>query len=121
MPYLQGMPAATLLLGCTFYGVQSGIINSLAAQTSSPQLRWSPCQDVPDTECAGLDVPMDYARPDGPQFTLRLGRLPALHPGHRKGVLLSYPAGRAPGSRRSSSARTGKRSMSMSLGVSGIS
>jgi len=38
-------------------------------------------------------VPVDHARPDGPQLTLRLGRVPALDPTQRKGVLLIIPGG----------------------------
>src|SRR6516162_471445 len=45
-----------------------------AQLSAPPELHWSACPDVPDTECAGLEVPVDPARPDGVQFTLRLGR-----------------------------------------------
>lgn len=62
------------------------------AATPTP-LRWAPCDDVPDTECAGLAVPVDPANPTGPKFTLRLGRVPASDPAHRKGVLLFIPGG----------------------------
>jgi pimeloyl-ACP methyl ester carboxylesterase len=60
---------------------------------ASPELHWSACRDVPDTECAGLDVPIDPARPDGTQLTLRLGRVPATDPARKKGVLLFIPGG----------------------------
>jgi pimeloyl-ACP methyl ester carboxylesterase len=60
---------------------------------SSQELHWSPCRDLTGIECAGLEVPIDPARPDGTQFTLRLGRVPATDPAHRKGVLLFIPGG----------------------------
>ena len=60
---------------------------------ASPELHWSACRDVPDTECAGLDVPIDPARPDGTQLTLRLGRVPATDLARKKGVLLFIPGG----------------------------
>ncbi len=63
------------------------------AQSGQPALTWAPCGDVPDTECARLQVPVDYANPDGAKFTLRLGRAPALDPAKRKGVLLILPGG----------------------------
>jgi pimeloyl-ACP methyl ester carboxylesterase len=63
------------------------------AQTAQPVLSWAPCGDVPDTECAGLQLPIDYDHPDGAKFTLRLGRAPALDPAKRKGVLLIPPGG----------------------------
>jgi pimeloyl-ACP methyl ester carboxylesterase len=59
----------------------------------SPELRWYPCRDVPDTECAGLEVPVDPARPNGAQLTLRLGRVPATDPARKKAVLLFIPGG----------------------------
>jgi pimeloyl-ACP methyl ester carboxylesterase len=60
---------------------------------SSPQLRWSACRDVPDVECAGLEVPVDPARPDAGQLTIRLGRVPATDAARKKGVLLFIPGG----------------------------
>jgi pimeloyl-ACP methyl ester carboxylesterase len=61
---------------------------------SSPQvLQWTACPNIPDTECAGLDVPVDPARPDGEHFALRLGRAAAKDPAQRKGVLLMIPGG----------------------------
>jgi pimeloyl-ACP methyl ester carboxylesterase len=65
-------------------GAQSG---------SSRELHWSACRDLPDIECAGLELPIDPARPDGTQFTLRLGRVSATDPARKKGVLLFIPGG----------------------------
>ena len=62
-------------------------------QTAKPELKWSACGDVPETDCAGLEVPIDYAKPNGAKFTLRLGRAPAVNPAKRKGVLLILPGG----------------------------
>src|SRR5262249_7337493 len=64
-----------------------------AQRGSSSQLRWSACRDVPDVECAGLEVPVDPGRPDAAQFTIRLGRVPATDPARKKGVLLFIPGG----------------------------
>jgi hypothetical protein len=60
---------------------------------SAPELHWSACRDVPDTECAELEVPVDPTRPDDAQFTLRLGRVAATDPARKKGVLLFIPGG----------------------------
>jgi hypothetical protein len=49
-----------------------------SSQTGKPELAWAPCGDVPDTECAGLQVPIDYAAPDGAKITLRIGRARAM-------------------------------------------
>jgi pimeloyl-ACP methyl ester carboxylesterase len=64
-----------------------------AQLSAPPELHWSACPDVPDTECAGLEVPVDPARPDGVQFTLRLGRARATDPARKEGVLLFIPGG----------------------------
>ena len=66
------------------------------AATASPvssSLQWGPCDDVPDAECASIDVPIDPAQPDGDQLSLRLARLPALDPSHSQGSLLLIPGG----------------------------
>jgi pimeloyl-ACP methyl ester carboxylesterase len=70
-----------------------GLGAAALGQTATPALEWAPCGDVPDTECAGLEVPLDYANPNGAKITLRLGRAPALDPAKRKGVLLFIPGG----------------------------
>ena len=68
-------------------------MGTASAQTAKPELTWAPCGDVPDTECAGLLVPIDYAKPDGAKITLRIARAPALDAAKRKGVLLLLPGG----------------------------
>ena len=60
---------------------------------AAPVLQWSACPDVPKTECASLDVPVDPARPDGAKFALRLGRVPAANAAEKKGMLLILPGG----------------------------
>jgi pimeloyl-ACP methyl ester carboxylesterase len=72
--------------------------NHAAAQVATPvgapgALHWEPCDDVPDAECAWLEVPIDPAQPDGPQLNLRLARLPALDASRSQGSLLIIPGG----------------------------
>jgi pimeloyl-ACP methyl ester carboxylesterase len=68
-------------------------MGTACAQTATPELTWAPCGDVPDTECADLPVPIDYAAPDGAKITLRIARAPAADAAKRKGVLLLLPGG----------------------------
>ena len=68
----------------------TGAANS---QTAKPELTWAPCGDIPDTECAGLPVPIDYARPGDGTMTLRLGRAPSVDAAKRGSVLLLLPGG----------------------------
>jgi pimeloyl-ACP methyl ester carboxylesterase len=63
------------------------------AQSARPNLEWTACGDVPDTECAGLQVLIDYAKPNGAKITLRLGRAPAVDPAKHEGMLLLLPGG----------------------------
>jgi len=93
--------ALLVAVGLTLFGLHPAVgaaPSGAVDAASAPQaLHWTACPNIPDTECTGLDVPVDTARPDGPRFTLRLGRLPALDPAQRKGVLLFIPGGPGPG------------------------
>lgn len=68
-----------------------------AAPPGPPALQWAPCDDIPDVECATIEVPVDHANPDGPQIPLRLGRLPNTDPTQYRGTLLIIPGGPGPG------------------------
>jgi pimeloyl-ACP methyl ester carboxylesterase len=51
-----------------------------AATTTEPTLSWGECPGGPGTvgmQCASLQVPVDWERPDGRKITLMVGRLPA--------------------------------------------
>ncbi len=66
------------------------------AATQAPaqaSLQWAPCDDVPDTECANLQVPVDPAQPDGTTFALRIARVPGVDPAQKRGMLLIIPGG----------------------------
>ena len=91
MPYRVLVPLLILLAAELTFSLRSPAAR--AQPRSAPELHWSTCRDVPDTECAGLEVPVDPARPDGAQFILRLGRVPATDPARKKGVLLFIPGG----------------------------
>ncbi|WP_053174592.1 alpha/beta fold hydrolase [Nonomuraea sp. SBT364] len=72
--------ASTLLLG------------SLVVVPSAPG--WAPCpgDDVPaGLVCASVDVPVDWARPDGRRITLQIAKLPAT--GARTGTVFAVPGG----------------------------
>lgn len=94
------MPHRLLLLAAVaLVLLRDGAHRSSAApaQPATP-LQWGPCDDIPgDMQCATIQVPVDYARPDGPRFGLRLGRLPATDPARKRGSLLIIPGGPGPG------------------------
>ncbi|MEU8638399.1 alpha/beta hydrolase [Amycolatopsis sp. NPDC048633] len=66
------------------------------AQAAPGALEWGACPaDVtaPGLECATLDVPLDYRKPDGRQIEVAVSRLKSTNPAHRRGVLLTNPGG----------------------------
>src|SRR5215813_6320202 len=83
----------TVLVGAVLLAATLTLAGPQPRAGAATVVRWSSCPDVADAECAGIDVPVDPARPNGPRFTLRLGRLPALDPAQRKGMLLGIPGG----------------------------
>src|ERR1700748_2365485 len=80
-----------LILATPF--VSSGLGSAAWAQSAQSHLEWVPCGDAPDSDCAGLQVPIDYADSNSVRITLRLGRAPAVDPANRRGVLLLLPGG----------------------------
>lgn len=65
----------------------------LGQQAAKPALTWSPCKDVKDTECTFIKVPIAHAKSDGAAIDLRLGRVAAVDPAHKRGMLLLIPGG----------------------------
>ena len=55
------------------------------------RLAWTDCRD--GHECAKLEVPLDYAAPEGDTITLALLRVPATEPDQRVGSLVVNPGG----------------------------
>jgi pimeloyl-ACP methyl ester carboxylesterase len=76
----------------------------VAVPAYGSQLDWRPCakvangwnQDDQATECAMVQVPLDYANPGGRQIKIAVTRLKATDQAHRRGVVLVNPGG--PGS-----------------------
>jgi pimeloyl-ACP methyl ester carboxylesterase len=88
---------ALLVVGIALAGwspaVRASQAATAAASPGPSALQWEPCTDVPDAECARLEVPVDPAQPDGTRLSLRLGRLPALDPSSSHGAMLIIPGG----------------------------
>nr|WP_184806474.1 alpha/beta hydrolase [Kribbella italica] len=76
---------------------QSVAAQSVAAPAASP-LQWGKCPafdppTVTQSECATLEVPLDYSAPDGAKIQLAVSRLSAADPAKRRGVLLTNSGG----------------------------
>jgi pimeloyl-ACP methyl ester carboxylesterase len=74
------LTAGLLALAC---GTKSG--------AADPRATFTPCEG--DYECATIEVPVDYANPDGPKLALALLRAPASDPGSRLGSVVVNPGG----------------------------
>lgn len=76
----------------------SSLVAFSAAQAQPPGLTFGPCpEDIskpyPAMQCANLDVPLDYSKPDGEKVQILVSKLPAKDPAKRRGILLTNPGG----------------------------
>ncbi|WP_405873000.1 alpha/beta hydrolase [Streptomyces sp. NBC_00005] len=77
-------------------GIVFGVVTPLSASAAEGPLEWTKCEGSgldPRQQCATLEVPMDYARPDGPKIDLAVSRIPSEKPSARRGALLLIPGG----------------------------
>ncbi|MEV0344651.1 alpha/beta fold hydrolase [Nonomuraea sp. NPDC050680] len=71
-------------------------MTSAASAARDAQPTWRDCagQGTPaGMQCAAIEVPVDWAKPDGLKVELDLARLPATEPAHRIGSVLGIPGG----------------------------
>ena len=57
------------------------------------EVTWSPCASRPQFDCATMEVPLDYAEPDGERIDIALLKVPAREPERRVGSLVVNPGG----------------------------
>jgi pimeloyl-ACP methyl ester carboxylesterase len=90
-------PAARASSGSTAIADEHGVALAAAraAATGVSFGRCAPATGLPaPIRCGTVSVPLDYARPDGPQIDLTIDRLPATGPeDQRQGPLLYNPGG----------------------------
>ncbi|MGW2158493.1 alpha/beta fold hydrolase [Nonomuraea sp. NPDC001699] len=73
-----------------------GMAPAASAAGNDGPLRWQDCESegVPaGMRCAAIDVPVDWAKPQGRKITLELARLPATEPPRRLGSVLGISSG----------------------------
>jgi pimeloyl-ACP methyl ester carboxylesterase len=69
---------------------------SKAPKLTVPEIAWTSCGDDPKLkpfQCATVEVPTDYDKPQGATTTIALTRLPASDPAHKVGTLFTNPGG----------------------------
>lgn len=54
---------------------------------------WQPCPDAEGVECAAIEVPLDWSKPDGATTHIGLAKRPAKDPANRLGSILVDPGG----------------------------
>ncbi|MDN0201050.1 alpha/beta hydrolase [Streptomyces sp. S.PNR 29] len=70
--------------------------SAVPGPAAAPPLEWSACDGTgldPRQQCATVQVPMDYADPDGPEIGIAISRIPAENPAARRGALFLIPGG----------------------------
>ncbi|NRQ33720.1 alpha/beta fold hydrolase [Nonomuraea sp. NN258] len=83
------------IIGVTVAAALAGMTPGASAAPDT-QPTWQDCagQGIPaGMQCAAIEVPVDWAEPDGPKVELDLARLPATEPAHRIGSVLGVPGG----------------------------
>ncbi|MCM1941930.1 alpha/beta hydrolase [Streptomyces sp. G3] len=88
--------AAIVGVSTALLGVTAPVTASATSAARPEPLTWSACEGTgvdPRQECATLDVPMDYADPDGPRIEMAVSRIPAEKPDARRGALLLIAGG----------------------------
>jgi pimeloyl-ACP methyl ester carboxylesterase len=81
---------------------------SVAAPTPAASARasggfsvdWATCDGAPGVQCGSLEVPLDWAAPEGARITVAVARRPADDPDRRVGTLFFNPGGPGDGATR---------------------
>ncbi|MEU9065537.1 alpha/beta hydrolase [Streptomyces sp. NPDC048306] len=88
--------AAIVGVSTALLGVTAPVTASATSAARPEPLTWSACEGTgvdPRQECATLDVPMDYADPDGSRIEMAVSRIPAEKPDARRGALVLIAGG----------------------------
>ncbi|WBB51982.1 alpha/beta hydrolase [Verrucosispora sp. WMMD573] len=82
-----------LLAGVTVGVVLAPLATSSASAAPAGDVQWTPCEQDASALCGTLEVPVDWADPDGPTIELALAKRPATDPTVRRGSLIVNPGG----------------------------
>ena len=91
--HLSAALAAVLTAGVLVTVPASAGPPTSAPRTARFTIDWAPCPQARAVQCGTLRVPVDWARPNGPQTTVAVSRRPADDAAHRLGVLFYNPGG----------------------------
>ncbi|ADD45717.1 alpha/beta hydrolase [Stackebrandtia nassauensis] len=69
-------------------------VTQTAMADPAAEIDWKPCKDADgDVECGTIEVPVDYAKPDGKKIKIGLAKRAATNPEARVGSLMVDPGG----------------------------
>lgn len=71
----------------------SALVAWQAQAETTTGIDWSTCADAADVDCASIEVPLDWANPDGETIDIGLSRRRATDPDARIGSILMDPGG----------------------------
>jgi len=91
---VAGVSCLVIVTACTSGGTSSAQASG-AVSATTPGLRWHSCTNQgPRMQCSSLQVPLDYAHPQGRKITLALSMVAATAPvSQQQGDLLVNPGG----------------------------
>lgn len=91
------MHSITRALGVAVAGsallLTTGVSGAAAEPRPVEKIAWSPCPEDATAECGTLQLPIDWAKPEGEKFGLAVARRKALDPAKRIGILMVNPGG----------------------------
>ncbi|HZE39620.1 MAG TPA: alpha/beta hydrolase [Stackebrandtia sp.] len=84
--YLPAIAAGALALGAI-------TVVTATAQADTSSIKWKPCGDVKNVQCAKITVPVDWSKPDGEKIKIGIAKRDATDPDHRIGSIVADPGG----------------------------
>ena len=91
--YLVAVIAALLTTSLPTSIASAHPVDAAAPQVPVQSVAWQECGTTFKGECATIKVPVDWGNSTGETIDLAIGRLKALDPAKRIGVLLAWPGG----------------------------
>lgn len=88
---LRWVPAVALVPELIAYAPSGATSVTAAAVTDAPY--WHDCSNAPGFQCASIQVPLDYAKPNGQRIDIAAIRHLAVGPGRHTGSLVVNPGG----------------------------
>ncbi|HIW61278.1 MAG TPA: alpha/beta hydrolase [Candidatus Stackebrandtia excrementipullorum] len=84
--FLAGVAAGAVAVGASF-------VMTPQAQAENATVDWQPCEGAEEVQCASIEVPLDWANPDGRTIEIALAKREASNPDARLGSIVMDPGG----------------------------